>query len=157
MICMIAAVGKKMELGKNNNLLWHIPNDMKFFRDMTMGHTVVMGRKTYESLPSNGLPGRKMIVISTKALSGNNYEVSSVDKIVNKYSDSEEEIFIIGGGSMYKEFLPYAKKMYLTEINATDKEADVFFPQFNKKEWKKKIISRDMYNDISFSFCLYTR
>ena len=117
MISMIAAIGKNNELGKNNNLIWHFKEDMQFFKKMTMGHVVIMGRKTYESLPGP-LSGRKMVVVSTKDVDKNVLVVNLINKIVDDYKDSKEEVFIVGGESIYKQFLPYANKLYLTEIEA---------------------------------------
>ena len=156
MISMIASVGKNMELGKNNNLIWHFKEDMKFFKETTMGHKVIMGRKTYESLPGN-LPGREMIVISTKTVDGDVTVLNDINSIVDKYKNSQEEIFIIGGASIYKEFLPYASKIYLTEICAEDLAADTFFPSFNKDDWNKEIISENVENNIQFKMCLYQK
>lgn len=156
MISMIASVGKNMELGKNNNLIWHFKEDMKFFKETTMGHKVIMGRKTYESLPGN-LPGREMIVISTKTVDGDVTVFNDINSIVDKYKNSQEEIFIIGGASIYKEFLPYASKIYLTEICAEDLAADTFFPSFNKDDWNKVIISENVENNIQFKMCLYQK
>ena len=156
MISMIASVGKNMELGKNNNLIWHFKEDMKFFKETTMGHKVIMGRKTYESLPGN-LPGREMIVISTKTVDGDVTVLNDINSIVDKYKNSQEEIFIIGGASIYKEFLPYASKIYLTEICAEDLAADTFFPSFNKDDWNKVIISENVENNIQFKMCLYQK
>ena len=156
MISMIASVGKNMELGKNNNLIWHFKEDMKFFKETTMGHKVIMGRKTYESLPGN-LPGREMIVISTKTVDGDVIVFNDINSIVDKYKNSQEEIFIIGGASIYKEFLPYASKIYLTEICAEDLAADTFFPSFNKDDWNKVIISENVENNIQFKMCLYQK
>ena len=156
MISMIASVGKNMELGKNNNLIWHFKEDMKFFKETTMGHKVIMGRKTYESLPGN-LPGREMVVISTKTVDGDVTVLNDINSIVDKYKNSQEEIFIIGGASIYKEFLPYASKIYLTEICAEDLAADTFFPSFNKDDWNKVIISENVENNIQFKMCLYQK
>ena len=156
MISMIASVGKNMELGKNNNLIWHFKEDMKFFKETTMGHKVIMGRKTYESLPGN-LPGREMVVISTKTVDGDVTVLNDINSIVDKYKNSQEEIFIIGGASIYKEFLPYASKIYLTEICAEDLAADTFFPSFNKDDWNKEIISENVENNIQFKMCLYQK
>ena len=156
MISIIAAIGKNNELGKNNSLIWHIPSDMKFFKETTINHKVVMGRKTYESIPA-GLPGREIIVISTKTVDKSVQVESSINRIVDKYIDSDEEIFICGGASIYREFLPYAKRLYLTEIDEALEEADTYFPKFNKKEWKKKIINKDKYKNISYKICLYER
>ena len=156
MISMISSVGKNGELGKGNKLIWHFKEDMKFFKETTMGHTVIMGRKTYESLPGK-LPGREMIVVSTKAVDGDIQVISSINNIVDKYRDSDEEVFVIGGASIYKQFLPFAKRLYLTEINDVDLDADTFFPKFNKKEWKKTILKKCVFNDTIFNICLYEK
>lgn len=156
MISMIAAIGKNNELGKNNNLIWHIPNDMKFFKKTTMGHVVVMGRKTYESIPG-GLPGREIIVISTRPVDNNITVFDNINIVVDKYKDSKLEIFICGGASIYKQFLPYADKLYLTEIDAEDKAADTFFPDFDKKKWKRRVLSKDTHKETNFEICSYER
>ena len=156
MISMIAAVGKNLELGKNNNLIWHIPNDMKFFKNTTMNHKVVMGRKTYESLPGK-LPGREMIIISTGIVDKDVTVEPSINNVVDRYKKNDEEIFICGGASIYKQFLPYADRLYLTEIADIDKDADTFFPEFDKNEWNRQVISKDVYKDINYEICLYER
>lgn len=156
MISMIAAIGKNNELGKNNSLIWHLPSDMKFFKETTMNHKVVMGRKTYESIPG-GLPGREIIVISTRTVDGDIKTFDNINSIVDKYKNSEEEIFICGGASIYKQFLPYADKLYLTEISRSDQEADTFFPEFNRQEWQRKVIAKKNEKDINFEICEYTR
>ena len=155
-VSMIAAVGKNLELGKNNNLIWHFKEDMKFFKDTTMGHTVVMGRKTFESLPK-ALPGRKNIVISSNA----EYQaqgatvVTSVEEAL-QIADNEE-IFVIGGGKIYAEFLPYADKLYLTEIDAECEDADTYFPQFNKSEYIKEIINYYDIDGVEFFHVVYKK
>ena len=156
MISMIAAVGKNLELGKNNNLIWHIPADMKFFKKTTMGHIVVMGRKTYESIPG-GLPGREIIVISTRPVDSDIEVYDNINIVVDKYKNNDIEIFICGGASIYKQFLPYADKMYLTEIESEDREADTFFPEFDRKEWKRRVLSKDEHKGTKFKMCLYDR
>ena len=155
-VSMIAAVGKNLELGKNNDLIWHFKEDMKFFKDTTMGHTVVMGRKTFESLPK-ALPGRKNIVISSNA----QYQaqgatvVSSIEEAL-QIADNEE-VFVIGGGKIYAEFLPYADKLYLTEINAECADADTYFPQFNKSEYIKEIINYYDIDGVEFYHVVYKK
>lgn len=156
MISMICSVGRNNELGKGNKLIWHIPKDMKFFKEMTMGHVVVMGRKTYESLPGD-LPGRKMVVLSSSKKIENVTVVSSIEEVLDKYKDSSEEVFIIGGNTLYKEFIKYANKMYLTEIDDECNEADTYFPKFDKSKWNKKIIYEDVYKDINFKMCEYIK
>lgn len=155
-VSMIAAVGKNLELGKNNDLIWHFKEDMKFFKDTTMGHTVVMGRKTFESLPK-ALPGRKNIVISSNA----EYQaqgatvVTSVEEAL-QIADNEE-IFVLGGGKIYAEFLPYADKLYLTEINAECADADTYFPNFNKSEYIKEIINYYDIDGVEFYHVVYKK
>lgn len=156
MISMISSVGRNRELGKKNELVWRIPNDMKFFKEITMGHVVVMGRNTYDSIV-NGLPGRKMIVLSFNDILGDVEVVCNIDDILNRYLNSEEEIFIIGGASVYSQFLKYTNTLYLTEIDATCDDADAFFPEFNKNEWDKIIIDSGIYNDLSYQICKYIR
>lgn len=155
-VSMIAAVGKNLELGKNNNLIWHFKEDMKFFKDTTMGHIVVMGRKTFESLPKV-LPGRKNIVISSNA----EYQaqgatvVTSVEKAL-QIADNEE-VFVIGGGKIYAEFLPYADKLYLTEIDAECADADTYFPHFNKSDYIKEIINYYDIDGVEFYHVVYKK
>ena len=155
-VSMIAAVGKNLELGKNNDLIWHFKEDMKFFKDTTMGHTVVMGRKTFESLPK-ALPGRKNIVISSNA----EYQaqgatvVTSVEEAL-QIADNEE-VFVLGGGKIYAEFLPYADKLYLTEIDAECADADTYFPQFNKSEYIKEIINYYDIDGVEFYHVVYKK
>ena len=155
MISMISSVGKNRELGKNNSLIWHFKDDMKFFKNTTMGHTVVMGYNTYKSLPGD-LPGRHIIVVSHKHLKGVD-TVDSIEPIIEKYKNSTEEIFICGGASIYKQFLPYANKLYLTEIDALDSEADTYFPEFDKSLWCKTLIDTSCEHKIKFIMYLYER
>lgn len=156
MISMIAAVGKNRELGIDNRLIWKIPRDMKFFRDTTMGHKVIMGRKTYESLPGY-LPGREMIVLDFNKVEGNVSTMYSVEEVLDNYLDSPEEVFIIGGASIYKQFIKYATRLYLTEIDESCHLADVYFPEFNKHNWSREIITSGEWENIKFTMCKYTK
>ena len=155
MISMICSIGKNRELGKKNGLIWHFKDDMKFFKDTTMNHKAIMGLNTYNSLPGD-LPGRHIIVISFDPVDGVD-TVNGIEPIVEKYKDSQEEIFICGGASIYRQFLPYASKMYLTEIDASDSEADTFFPEFDEAEWKKTLLEEHNQKDIDFKMFLYER
>lgn len=155
-VSMIAAVGKNLELGKNNDLIWHFKEDMKFFKETTMGHTVIMGRKTFESLPK-ALPGRRNIVISSNA----EYKADGAE-VVTSVEDAlkiaeNEDAFVIGGGKIYKEFLPYAKNLYLTEIDAECKDADTFFPEFDKGEYIKEIINFYDVDGTEFYHVIYKK
>lgn len=155
-ISMIAAIGKNRELGKNNDLIWHFKDDMKFFRETTTGNTVVMGRKTFESLP-HALPNRRNVVItSNKNYSAQGAEVAgSVSETLELTKN--DNVFIIGGGRIYSEFLKYADKLYLTEIDAECEDADTFFPDFNKADYTAEKLTDFNVNDIHFSHVLYTK
>lgn len=155
MISIIAAIGKNNELGKDNNLIWHLPNDLKFFKEMTFGKTILMGRKTFNSLPKL-LPGRTHIVLSTS-----NLNIEGIIQFTNiedalDYIKDIDEVFIIGGASIYKEFLPYTNKLYLTEIDATS-DADVYFPIFDKSKYKRSVIKSNADNGIKYEHVLYER
>jgi len=156
-LSIIAAIGKNNELGKDNDLIWRFKKDMKFFRDTTWGHPMVMGRKTFESLPGI-LPNRKHIVISSRKLQlPKEVELyHSVDSFLEDYQNYEEEIFDVGGASMYKALLDYADKLYLTEIDA-ERGADVYFPEFDKNTYTKEILEENTENDIKFKHVLYKR
>lgn len=161
-ISIVAAIGKNRELGKNNKLLWHIPEDMKRFRQLTTGHVVIMGRKTYESI-GRPLPNRINIVItrdkkklqSIKRL--NDLIIcSSLEEAVEKAkheirsSRLPDEIFIIGGGQIYQQALPVTDKLYLTIVEGNF-DADTFFPDYS--EFKKTISRKDgKIETLSYSF-----
>lgn len=155
-VSIIAAVGRNLELGRGNDLIWHFKEDMKFFKETTMGSSVIMGRKTFESLPK-ALPGRKNIVITNN----NSYSaegavtVHSVDEAL-KSADSQE-VFVLGGGKIYEQLLPVADKLYLTEIEAECPDADTYFPSFNKEEYTREVIASYQADGISFSHICYTR
>ena len=155
-ISIIAAVGRNLELGRGNDLIWHFKEDMKFFKETTMGSSVIMGRKTFESLPK-ALPGRKNIVITNN----NSYSaegavtVHSVDEALE--SADSQEVFVIGGGKIYEQLLPVADKLYLTEIEAECPDADTYFPSFNKEEYTREVIASYQADGISFSHICYTR
>lgn len=151
---MIAAVGKNLELGKNGDLCFHLKKDMNFFKETTKGHPVIMGGNTFRSL-KKPLPGRTNIVLSRSEDFPDGVEVyHSKDEIVAKYKDSDA--FIIGGAKIYEMFLPDSKKIYLTEIDAST-EADVYFPEFDKTNYDRKIIDSDAENGINFEFVVYTK
>ena len=156
-INLIAAIGKNNELGKNNDLIWKFKEDMKFFKETTMGHPVVMGRKTFESLPKV-LPGRKNIVISTNQIQNKEIELyKSIKEFLLNYNNFNDDVFVIGGATIYREFIDLATKMYLTEINDTDKEADVYFPKFNLNDWDREELLQKEEHNIKFTHVLYKR
>lgn len=156
MLSIIVALAENNAIGKNNDLIWYISDDLKRFKKLTTGHTILMGRKTYESLPHGALPNRENIVITRDQ----NLELPkctmmhSMEEVINKYAHSKEEVFVIGGGSIYEKLLPYAKKLYLTRVHASF-EADVYFPEINRDDWK--LLSEEHHqksekNEFNFSF-----
>lgn len=159
MISIIAAIGTNNELGKGNTLLWHMPSDMKFFRDTTRGHTVIMGRKTFESL-KGPLPKRKNIVITRDK----NYQKNGIDVVHSldeavKLADGDE-IFIIGGAEIYKQAINIADKLYITHVDATDKDADAFFPKIIPIVWnetKHEKHKKDSENPFDYTLSTYER
>lgn len=154
---IIAAIGKNNELGKSNDLIWHLPDDLKFFKEKTMNKKIIMGRKTFESLPKL-LPGRHHIVLSKNASFSEEVEVfSNINDLLKKYNNIDEEIFIIGGSSIYKIFLDYCDKIYLTEIEKECKDADVYFPTFNKSKWNIKVLDKKIENGILYKHILYKK
>jgi len=160
-ISIIAAIGKNSEIGKGNELLCRLPSDLKRFKALTSGHTVVMGRKTFESLPNGALPNRRNIIISRNpALAVEGAEVySSLDYALLKCI-GETEIFIIGGAQIYAQALPVADKLYITRIHAAFPEADAFFPVIDQDKWKetdRETFSADEKNPYSFSFVEYEK
>ena len=157
-LTIIAAIGKNNELGLNNNLIWKFKEDMKFFKENTIGKSIVMGRKTLESLPTL-LPGRKHLVISKKMDEDLNGEVkvfSSIENFIEYALSQDEEIMVIGGASIYKELLPYSDRMLLTEVD-DEHLADTFFPEFNKDEWESTILSEQEEQGIKYKHLEYKR
>ncbi|GHT76869.1 dihydrofolate reductase [Bacteroidia bacterium] len=155
-ISIIVALGKNNEIGRNGGLLCYLPGDLKHFKEITTGKTIVMGRKTFDSLPKGPLPNRRNIVISRNpGLQIEGAEVyPSLDYALLKLKD-EDEIFIIGGAQIYKQILPDADKLYLTKIQAEFPDADAFFPPVDNSVWR--VVSREMHladerHEVGFSF-----
>lgn len=154
MFSIIAAIGKNREIGKNNQLIFHLKEDMSFFRKTTLNHKVVMGLNTWNSL-SGKLKGRQNIVISPADLTGPDVVIQDLEQFITDNKDTDEEIFIIGGGMIYQAFLPYVKKLYLTEVNATDPNATVFFPEFDKSKYDKIVLKEGSENGLNFQIVQY--
>lgn len=159
-ISIIVAIARNYAIGKDNKLLWHISNDLKRFKRITQGHPVIMGKKTFESLPKAPLPNRTNIVLTD--IPGEKTEGCTMAYSIEEALElcgNEQESFVIGGGSVYRQFLPYANKLYITKINK-DFEGDTFFPEINEKEWQ--LIERldendDPQNEFTYSFLTYAK
>ena len=156
-ITLIAAIGKNRELGYNNDLIWKIPEDLKFFRENTNGKYIVMGLNTFNSLPKL-LPNRKHIVLTHRDIELDSSVVifHSINELLSFIDMLDEEVMIIGGSMIYNQMIEYASQMLLTEIDDSH-DADVYFPMFNLSEWDRELISEHNYNEIKYSHVLYRR
>ncbi len=159
-ISIIVAIAENYAIGKNNDLLWHISNDLKRFKALTEGHFVIMGKRTYYSLPVRPLPRRTNLVITDvpgEQIAGCLMAYSIEDAL--EKMDPQNENFIIGGGSVYLQFMPYAQKLYITRVHK-DFDADTFFPEISPDEWQlteSRRVDDDPQNDFSYSFEIYNR
>ena len=157
-INIIAAVARNRGIGFENKLLYWLPNDLKRFKSLTTGHTVIMGRKTFEPLPKGALPNRRNIVLSRKQTDFAGCErFGSIEEAL-QHCNEDEEVFIMGGASVYEQAIQYADRLYLTEINDTPEHCDSFFPSYdgwlltNKEEHGK-----DEKHHYEYAFCDYSR
>lgn len=174
MFSIIACISKvHRAIGYKNRLLYAIPSDMTRFRMLTTGHTIIMGRKTFESLPNGALPNRRNIVISKtreqitgcevytsleEALAARKEEAGNKEEVGNKETvgskEASDECFIIGGASIYEQALPFADKLYLTIVEKEPAHADTFFPEINPAEWE--VTEKEMRNDNGLPFTFLT-
>lgn len=160
MISIIAAVSDDWGIGKDNELLWHIPEDLRRFKNLTMGKCIIMGKKTWQSLPKKPLRGRKNIVLT-------DIPDECIDCSITAYSledalskcDKDEDVFVIGGGSVYQQFMPIADRLYITHVHKKA-PADIWFPEIDMRKWevieKEECISEDD-NRIPYSYVVYER
>lgn len=135
MLTIIVAVADNFAIGKDNRLLCHIPGDLKRFKEITSGHTVIMGKRTWESLPNRPLPNRRNMVLTDQPdeIIEGCVMAYSIEDVMNKLAVDTEN-FIIGGGMVYRQFLPLADKLLITRVYKTF-EADAFFPEVSENEW----------------------
>ena len=161
MLSIIVAKAKNNVIGKDNALIWHLPEDLKRFKKLTTGHTIIMGRKTFESL-GRVLPNRHHIILCNDAqmnIDDENVEILDDIAKLDKYVKDEKEHFVIGGATMYKLLMPYCNKMYITEINQ-DFEGDVSFPKFSFEEWKvteREKGLKDEKNPFDYEYVTYEK
>ena len=161
MLSIIVAKAKNNIIGKENKLIWHLPEDLKHFKELTIGHTIIMGRKTFESL-GRILPNRKHVVFSQNPdfkVDDENVEIVHSMLQIQEYIETEEENFVIGGAMIYNLLMPYVTKMYVTQINK-DFEGDTFFPKIDENVWKE--VSREKglkneENNLDYEFIIYER
>lgn len=161
MLSIIVATAENNAIGFENKLLWHISDDLKFFKATTMGHPVIMGRRTFESI-GRLLPGRKNIIVTRGGASFPEGAVcvTDIQKLIRDVHDSPLEFFVMGGASIYKETFPFADKLYITKIFATPAKADVFFPAISLDKWTVSSESqrfKDEENNLDFQFIVYER
>jgi len=160
MISIIVAIAENMAIGKNNDLLWHIPEDLKRFKRITSGHPVIMGKRTFYSLPRRPLPNRRNIVITDvpgETIDGCEMAYS-IEEVIGK-CDPAEENFIIGGASVYRQFLPHCDRLYLTRVHKAF-DGDVFFPDIDFSQWELVSMEEgpaDAINDFTYSNETYQR
>ena len=159
MITLVAAAAENNALGKDNDLIWHLPDDFKRFKTLTSNHHIIMGRKTFESFPKP-LPNRKHVVITRQE----NYKNENIEVVHSleeaiQFSSTEDEIFIIGGGEIYKQALPFADKIELTRVHG-EFEADAFFPEIDEKKWdlvNSEFHDKDEKHKYSFSYLTFLK
>ncbi|MDR2126408.1 MAG: dihydrofolate reductase [Prevotellaceae bacterium] len=157
---IIVAIAENNAIGKNNSLLWHIADDLKYFKNITSGHTVIMGKNTWLSLPVKPLPKRKNIIIS-QTLNMNEENVTVVRTIRDAIDICNEnsENFVIGGAAIYEQFLPFADKLYITRVHRAF-DADVFFPNIDTNKFtiiSQSQIFTDEQSGLKYSFCIYEK
>lgn len=160
MLSIIVAKAKNNVIGKDNKIIWHLPEDLKRFKELTTGHTIIMGRKTFESL-GRVLPNRKHIIFSQNPdfkVKDENVEIVHSMLQIQEYIESEDECFVIGGAMIYNLLMPYVTKMYVTQINK-EFDGDTFFPRIDEEKWKEieKISSKDEESNLEYEFLTYIK
>ncbi len=159
-LSIIVAVASDGAIGRANDLLWHLPADLKRFKELTTGHTILMGRKTFESLPRGPLPNRRNIIISRSLPAQPGAEVYPTIQQALVACASDEEVFIIGGGEIYRQLLPDTEQIYLTRVQASFPDAEVFFPELDPTEWieeAREVYPRDERNEYDTELLLLRR
>lgn len=143
MISIVVAIAENGAIGYKNDLLWHLPADLKRFKEMTTGHSIIMGSRTFRSLPKGALPNRRNIVLSRTQQDFPGAEWAASPEVALELVGEEAEAFVIGGAQVYEQMLLYTDKIYLTRVHADFPEADTFFPELDMSEWVE--LSRTEY------------
>ena len=159
-LSIIVAIASDGAIGRANDLLWHLPADLKRFKELTTGHTILMGRKTFESLPRGPLPNRRNIIISRSLPTQPGAEVYPTIQQAMEACASDEEVFIIGGGEIYRQLLPDTERIYLTRVQASFPDAEVFFPELDPTQWieeAREVYPRDERNEYDTELLLLRR
>lgn len=160
MLTIIVAIDKRNAIGRNNDIPWHISSDLKRFKALTMGHTVIMGKNTWDSLPFKPLKGRRNIVISQSMKEREECEiVRSVEEAL-KIVKGEEMAFIIGGAGIYEQMFAYADKLTVTHVGTLVEDADRYFPEIKGEEWEiesREGVMHDEASDLDYEYVTYTR
>lgn len=162
MIKLIAAVGRNRELGKQDSLIWHLKGDMAFFKTQTMRHTVVMGATTFKSLPKKLVNRTHYVLTKGSVQDTGNDDVmifTRLGKLMEEVKEKSktEDVYIIGGGTVYALFIDLADEILLTEIDAEEKRADVFFPKFDREKYTRHVLASNEENGIRYTHVRYTR
>ena len=157
-VSIIAAIGKNNELGYNNELIWRLSGDLKFFKKMTVNKDIIMGSNTFYSLKKL-LSNRKHIVLTSKNSVNDNQVLimHTKEELIEYFKFLKEEVMVIGGASIYKQLLEYADRLYLTHIDASYDNADTFFPVIDYKEWDSELLGTNIDNNIAYKHVLYKR
>jgi len=159
-LSIIVAVAANNAIGKDNDLLWHLPGDLKRFKETTTGHTIIMGKNTFHSLPNGALPNRRNIVVSSTLVPPDGVECYSTLQAALEAVAGEEEVFIIGGAQLYAAALPLADKIYFSRVEKGFPEADTYFPEFDLTEWTPSYCTRypeDERNEYAVTLTIYQR
>lgn len=157
-LILIAAIGKNKELGKDNDLIWRIKGDMKFFKEHTINHHILMGKNTFISLPKL-LPNRTHLVLTSDGsnLPEEVIALNSMDEALKYLKNINDDVYVIGGASIYKQMIDKASLMLLTEIDDECLDADVYFPNFKDEDWERKVLEEHLENNPTYRHVLYRK
>ena len=160
MLSIIVAVSDNLAIGRAGDMPWHISADLKYFKRVTLGHTVVMGRRTWESIGCRPLPGRRNIVVSGTIAAGEGFEVASSLQQAIKMTAGDGEVFVIGGGQLYRKAISLADRLYVTRVHTRVEDADTFFPRFTRRNWVRTDnngLETDPASGLTYEFAVYDR